>query len=173
MSAALPEKVEALRAVATRREYQGRIALRQLPRLCEALANAEGQVEYRFEFGRDEFRIAYLDLELTGELPLVCQRTLEPFAWPLRLSQRMGLIQRESDEAGLPEGYEALLLMDGELALADVIQDEVLLALPLIPSKPGSDEHSEWIDDADAATETVTDNPFAALAGFKVKPDKT
>ena len=167
MSAALPEKVDALRAATTRREYEGRVALRQLPRLCEALAAAHGEIEYRMSFGRDEFRIAYVDLELSGDLPLVCQRTLEVFAWPLRLSQRMGLIQRESEEAGLPEGYEPLLLIDGEIAPADVFQDEALLALPLIPSKPGSEAHSEWIDDVPETSETVPDNPFAALAGLK------
>jgi len=167
MSAALPEKVDALRAVTSRREYEGRVALRQLPRLCEALASADGEIAYRMQFGRDELRIAYLDLELVGELPLVCQRTLEQFAWPLRLSQRMGLIRRESEESGLPEGYEPLLLTDGEIALADVIQDEALLVLPLIPSKPGSEAHSEWIDEVTDTTETVPENPFAALAGLK------
>lgn len=167
MSAALQEKVDALRAATTRREYDGRIALRQLPRLCEALAGVESEIEYRMSFGRDEFRIAYLDLELVGDLPLVCQRTLEQFAWPLRLSQRMGLIQRESDEDGLPEGYEPLLLVAGEIVPADVIQDEALLVLPLIPSKPGSEAHSEWVDEVAEETETVPDSPFAALAGFR------
>ena len=130
-----------------------------------------GDLEYRMSFGRDELRVAYLDLELVGELPLVCQRTLEVFEWPLRLSQRMGLMQRESEEAGLPEGYEPLLLIDGEITLADVIQDETLLVLPLIPSKPGSEAHSEWIDDhvviGNEKSETVPDNPFAVLAGLK------
>lgn len=167
MSAALPEKVDALRAVTSRREYEGRVALRQLPRLCEALASTDGELRYRMIFGRDELRIAYLDLELDGELPLVCQRTLEAFAWPLRLSQRMGLIRNESEEAGLPEGYEPLLLDDGEIAPAEVMQDEALLVLPLIPSKPGSEALAEWIDEAEDLTETVPGNPFAALAGLK------
>ncbi len=167
MSAALPERVDALRAVTTRREYVGRVTLAQLPRLCEALASADGVIEYRMTFGRDEFRIAYLDLELSGDLPLVCQRTLEQFPWPLCLSQRMALVQRESDEAGLPEGYEPLLLDEGGLVPADVIQDEALLVLPLIPSMPGSEAHGEWIDDVPESTETVSDSPFAALSGLK------
>ena len=167
MSAALPEKVDALRAVTTRREYEGRVKLRQLPRLSQALANAEGDIGYRFDFGRDELGIAYLDLELAGELPLVCQRTLETFAWPLRLSQRLGLLRSEVEEAGLPAEYEPLLLIDGEIVPADVIQDEALLALPLIASSPGSEAHAEWIDDDAEESQSVPDSPFAALAGLK------
>ncbi len=167
MSAALPEKVDALRAAATRREYEGRVKLRQLPRLSQALANADGDLDFRLGFGRDELGIAYLDLELAGDLPLVCQRTLEIFSWPLRLSQRLGLLKTEGEEAGLPAEYEPLLLVDGEIAPADVIQDEALLALPLIPSRPGSEAHAEWIDEVPEETQSVPDNPFAALAGLK------
>ncbi len=188
MSAALPEKVDATRAVSVGRRFEGSVALRQLPRLGDALAGTEGVIDYRIEFGRDALGIAYLDLKLTGELPLVCQRTLEIFGWPLRLSQRLGLVRRESDEASLPEGYEALLLVDGQVEPLEVVQDEALLALPLIPARPGTEERSEWIDDAPvdagsvealegeagkAVSEHVVSHPFAALAGLRPRQNRT
>jgi len=167
MSAALPEKVDALRAVTARREYRGRTTVRSLSRLRESLASHEGDIDYRLSFGRDDLGIAYLDLELVGQLRLVCQRTLEPFDWPLRLSQRMGLIRDETGESALPEGYEPLMHRDGEIFPAEVIEDEVLLALPLIPVSPGSESAGEWMDPEEEIIETTAPNPFAALARLR------
>ena len=167
MSAALPEKVDALRAVTARREYQGSITVRSLLRLRESLESHEGDIDYRLSFGRDVLGISYLDLDLVGQLRLVCQRTLEPFDWPLRLSQRMGLIRDETGESALPEGYEPLMHREGEIFPHAVIEDEVLLALPLIPVSPGSEAAGEWMDPEDEIVETTTPNPFAALARLK------
>ena len=55
-------------------------------------------------------------------------------------------IEDESEEAALPQGYEPLLIADGQVNLADVIEDELILALPVVPLKPG--EPLEWHDDA-------------------------
>ena len=71
-------------------------------------------------------------------LPLVCQRTLEVYRQPVHVEQRLGLIGHESDEAALPPGYEALLIVDGQLHPAEVIEDELILALPVVPLKPGA-----------------------------------
>lgn len=171
MSAALPEKVDAARAVATRREYSGSVPLKSLPRLCGALAASDGSLAYRIGFDRDALGISFLALEIEGDLPLICQRTLEPFGWPLHLVQRLGLVRSEHEEAGLTEDYEALLLEDGEVDLADVIQDEALLAIPLIPLSPGSESQAEWIDPGQPDEDEVV-SPFAALASLKQKQNR-
>ena len=54
-------------------------------------------------------------------------------------------IEDESEEAALPPGYEPLLIADGQVNLADVIEDELILALPVVPLKPG--EPLEWHDE--------------------------
>ncbi len=154
--------------ISARRSFNGSLSVAQLPRLCEALAAPDGTIAYDIEFDRDELGIAYLGLRAQAELTLTCQRTLEPFAWTVRIDTRLGLIVREEDEAGLPAGYEPLLLESAELRPAEVIEDELLLALPLIPVKPGLEESDHtWSTDPEQTEEPQRPNPFAALSSLK------
>jgi uncharacterized protein len=155
--------------VSARRSFNATLPLAQLTRLVEALAAPEGVVAYDIEFGRDDLGSAFLAIRAQTEVTLVCQRTLGPFAMPLAIDTRLGLITREEDEAGLPPGYEPLLLESAELRPAQVIEDELLLALPLIPVKPGLEE-SDLIWSTDPEQVQVQEerpNPFAALSSLK------
>ncbi|HEY0229896.1 MAG TPA: YceD family protein [Dokdonella sp.] len=166
MSAALPDRVDVARQVQAQRTFDGSLPLASMQRLRGSLANTEGEARYSLEFGRDSLGIAYLALRVEAALPLVCQRTLETFAYRVALDQRLGLIASEGEEAALPEGYEPLLVPDGQLDLADVIEDELILALPVVPLKPGAP--LEWKDgpvDEDAGEQRP--NPFAVLGSLK------
>jgi len=169
MSVTLPESVDAWRMVSARRSFEGSLPVAALPRLCSALAGSEGSVDYRLDFGRDTLGTDYVDVHAQASLTLVCQRTLEPFALPVAVDNRLGLIRREQDEAGLPPGCEPLLVAeDGRLAPADVIEDELLLALPLVPMNPDSslpDAVAGHGEDDEAVAKQ--DNPFAVLRELK------
>lgn len=56
---------------------------------------------------------------------------------PLQLSIAadfsLGLIHDEAEAAHLPEHYEPLVALQGNLPMADWIEDELILALPLVP----------------------------------------
>ena len=166
MSAELPETLDAWRMVAARREFEGRVPLSSMPRLREALVDAEGEVAFALEFDRDAMRIPYVELRIDAGLPLQCQRSLQRFLLPVRVVQRLGLVGEEADEAALPEGYEALVLPeDGALRPLELIEDELILAVPMVPVKPGSESvERDW---PVSAEEEVRANPFAGLAALK------
>jgi uncharacterized protein len=166
MSAALPTRVDVARQVQARRMYAGTLPLAALRRLRGSLAADDGDVRYTIEFGKDALGISFLALHAEAGLPLLCQRTLEPFVHAVAIDQRLGLIAEESEEAALPAGYEPLLVAGGELNLAEVIEDELILALPVVPLKPGAP--LEWIDRVSgAAPDNARPNPFAALETLK------
>ncbi len=165
MSAALPDRVDVARQVQARRIYEGTLPLAAMPRLRGALATTEGEVRYHLEFGKDGLGVSYLGLRAEVGLPLVCQRTLEVFVLPVSLDERLGLIADERDEAALPPGYEPLLVEDGVIDLAAVIEDELILAVPVVPTKPGAP--LEWQDAVDEESVEKPANPFAVLAGLK------
>lgn len=167
MSTDVPEILDALRMVAARRGFEGRLPLSSMPRLREALADAEGDdVAFSLDFDRDAMQVPYVELRIDAGLPLVCQRTLQRFVLPVALVQRLGLIRDEADEAGLPEGYEVLLLAeDGALRPAELVEDELILAVPVVPVKPGSESvERDW---PVTTEEEVRANPFAALVALK------
>lgn len=171
MSANLPETLDAWRMVAARRGVEGVVPLASLERLLGSLLDAEGDVRFALQFDRDALQVPYVELQVDAGLPLECQRSLERFVLPVRLVQRLGLIRDESEEAALPPGYEPLLVpADGMLRTLELVEDELILAVPVVPFAPGSEEVTrEWpADEAD----TQRTNPFAAaLASLKQTPN--
>lgn len=153
--------------VAARRRFDGRIPLAQMERLRGSLVDAEGECVYSLEFGRDDvLGVAYAELSVDVELPLQCQRSLQRFLLPVSATQRLGLIRDEAEEAALPPDYEPLLVPeDGMLRAADLVEDELVLAVPVVPVAPGSEAvESEW---APTEQELGKASPFAALAALK------
>lgn len=168
----VPETLDAWRQVTARRGFDGRVPLASLPRLASLLAQPEGDAVFSLEFDRDSLGVAYVEVKVEAQLPLICQRTLERFMLPVHVDQRMGLIRSEAEEAALPPGYEALLVEpSGELVSLDVIEDELILAIPVVPVMPGTDVVERGWKPSGGAVEAEKPNPFAALAALKSRPD--
>ena len=162
----VPEAVDAWRMVAARREFEGRIPLATMVRLRDSLLQPEGDARYVLAFGIDALKVPFAELRIEAELPLECQSSLQRFLLPVQLVQRLGLIRDEADEAALPPEYEALLVeADGMLKPAELVEDELILALPVVPVSP--DAEAVERDFAPTAEETAQASPFAALSGWK------
>jgi uncharacterized protein len=156
--------------VSARRSFQGSLPIAAMPRLCEVLADDAGLATYELDFGRDDYGTAYVDVRVQAPLWLVCQRTLEPFVMPVAVDSRLGLIRSEREESALPAGFEPLLIAeDDKLNPIDVIEDELLLALPLVPVNPDSELPEEVTRPPaeDVPAEERPDNPFAVLRELK------
>lgn len=164
----VPETVDAWRMVASRRGIEARVPLGQLSRLRDILLDVDGEVDFTLDFGRDELQVPYAELHVRTGLPLQCQRSMERFVLPVDLVQRLGLVRSEAEEAALPPGYEALEVpADGLVVPLDIIEDELILAVPVIPVKPGSEAvERDW---PAPAAEQERANPFAALSALKNK----
>lgn len=172
----------------------------QLPRVVAALdehwAAARGEravavarwpAAYRLTFGRDErgMRVVIGEASLTVALP--CQRCLEAVEIVLECRSSLALIESETQAESLPDDLDPLVVGPEELLRPlDVVEDELLLALPLVPRHPegrcaqataypdpgslqdcgpgiGGGDTAPDNDPADAPRP----NPFAALAALK------
>ncbi|HET7267004.1 MAG TPA: YceD family protein [Oleiagrimonas sp.] len=171
MSMTLPETVDAWRMVSARRSFQGTLPVAAFKRLREVLADDVGTVQYTLDFDRGELGTAMLVVHAEASLTLICQRSLEPFALPVTVDSQLGLIRSEREEAGLPPGFEPLMVTDDQVQPAAVIEDELLLAVPLVPVSPQSEWPEEGLESEapDAPPETEQDNPFAVLRELKRK----
>jgi uncharacterized protein len=163
----VPEVLDAWRMVAARRSFEGTLPLSSMLRLRDALCDdpfkdGEGTVSFALEFDRDSLQVPYVELRIDAALPLECQRSLQRFLHPVTLVQRLGLIRDEADEAGLPEGYEPLLMPDdGMLRPAELVEDELILAVPVVPAMPGTQSmEADW---PVREEERAQANPFASL----------
>lgn len=164
MSATLPVVVDVWRMVAAKRYFEGTLPLAAFPRLRSSLTDAEGECRFSLEFGRDTMNQAFVEVRAEAELPLLCQRTLERYLQPVKVVQQLGLIDSEAQEDALPEGMEPLLVAENaEIRPVDLVEDELILALPVVPINPESSlPDAVWPHDEDEKP-----NPFSALAALK------
>lgn len=165
----LPVHIDPIRMAETRRLFQGEVALAEMPRLVEALQDSEGSVSVALEFGVDEEGIRVMRGRIEAEVTLLCQRCLEPMRQRIDNEFALGLVRSETEADELPSYYEPLLLDGKPLFLRDVIEDEMLLALPIVPRHP-AEACEARLQAGEAETEQEGDkrsNPFASLAELK------
>lgn len=150
--------------VSARRYFEGMFPLTAFARLRDSLVDAEGECRFSLEFGRDAMNQAFVEVRAEADLPLQCQRTLERYLHPVEVVQRLGLITSEAQEAALPEEMEPLLVPEsGELRGIDLVEDELILALPVVPINPDSSlPDTIW-----PLEEEQKPNPFTVLSALK------
>jgi len=144
---------------------EGTVKPGELERLEDALANGEGELHYRITAGLDPQRRKVVSCIIKGFVFLTCQASLEAFRYEICVDDRLVLVDEESqlppvDEESDTEDY---LVADEPLDIRDLVEDAVLLALPMIPRKPGLDEAKA----GGAHDEAAKRSPFAVLEGLK------
>jgi len=164
---------------ASRACLEGDIHPAALPRVAALLAgDAEGRLalRLRFEDGPESRRV--ISLHLGGMLQLVCQRCLGPVPWPVEIEARLTAVPDEAAAEALAEPFDSVLLdADGALRVHEMVEDEVLAAMPLAPLHDGQGEcrpgHGRVPGQAaghEAAGETT--RPFAGLRALQAEAAK-
>ena len=130
----LPARITPWQLAAEDGRLTGDLALDNLPRLMAIVNQAGGVVSIDLAAGKDAQGLPFIVGRLQTEVELTCQRCLGPLQWPLDVAVRLALVHAEAEADRLPDDYEPLLApADGAMAVADLVEDELLLALPQIP----------------------------------------
>lgn len=113
----------------------GAVAVASLSRVAESLAGNDGELDCEISGTHSADGHPELCLQVEGELQLRCQRCLEAMPFPLHIERRLRLMapgaQWPDDELE-EEDFDAIEASK-ELAVGSLIEDEVLLALPIAP----------------------------------------
>ncbi|MFU8831526.1 MAG: YceD family protein [Wenzhouxiangella sp.] len=161
MSRDFPDWVHPDKAAASRREFIGTVAVDRLPRLAGlVVADETTEISFRLAFGYDELDQIRVEVEVSGRVPMQCQRTLRTFDQEIESASVVGIVSSEDEAAELPEDYDPQIFPDKRVPLLDLIEEEVLLSLPLVPVCPESSR---------IGAEPVADThrPFEALAALR------
>ncbi|KAF1071640.1 MAG: Large ribosomal RNA subunit accumulation protein YceD [Pseudomonas citronellolis] len=146
-----------------------------MPRVCEQLTTSDGEVHAKFSFFRDEQKLAVMHIELDAQVSMVCQRCLEPATFQVGGEYDFAILWEGQSADGLPKGYDALEVGEDPLDLVSLVEDELLLALPIVPAHdPEECQHPAGFAAAPEPSEQVEDerpNPFSVLAQLKRDPN--
>ncbi|MCB1735915.1 MAG: DUF177 domain-containing protein [Gammaproteobacteria bacterium] len=136
-----------------------------------------GDVDVELEFGVDVGRIRFISGSVKTRVSMPCQRCLEPMSIDIDARVHLGIVIAEAQIDRLPTEYEPLLIGEDLIDPAVLVEDELLLALPLAPRHEPQDcpawekvsAGSEGGVTPSGATKSTRPNPFAVLASLKDK----
>ena len=145
------------------------IPVAELPRVSHELIGKDGEASGHVRFSR-QMGHAVADLEVSATPEVVCQRCMQPMRWPVKVKSRIALVSDYDAADRVPNGMEVFLVEADSVSVRDLVDEEVLLALPHVPRH---DEGSECAGskvalpgqetDAEDAAAAQVQKPFAQL----------
>lgn len=160
---------EARASIALEREsrFAGSLAVSQCARLRSlAAASADTAVQAELQLDRKS-GWPRLHGRIDTALMLECRRCGQVFAHDLHLALDLRLVFSEAEERAALAGVDPLLVEDDRLPLRQIVEDEVLLALPMLPRCESCencrDGAAPVAQSPEQGAPAPRENPFAAL----------
>jgi uncharacterized protein len=144
------------------------IPLAELPRVAHELVGTDGDARGTVRFSR-QLGQAVADLQVKTDPEVVCQRCMQTMRWPVDVKSRIALVSDYDAADRVPEGLEVFLVEGDSVSVRDLVDEEVLLALPYVARHDDDSEcagremqdpgHEDGPDEAPADVQ----KPFAQL----------
>jgi uncharacterized protein len=152
------------------RQYQAKVAIEQLQRFSPMLIDTAGDVDVLLNLYVVPTGTYVLAGQLVCRATARCQRCLHGMVIPLHCDFQLALVATEEQAALIEQSYEPLVLDNGMVSLLQIVEDELILSMPVIVMHP---QQECAIDTKYQAKVSKTqDNPFAVLSSLK-KNNKT
>lgn len=154
----------------------GTLPLREMERLAELAQTEIGQIDVEFaaqgvmRTDAAGCEVIWLSVSAQTFVPLTCQRCLEPFETPVAFDRNFRFVATEAQAQAEDESAEEdLLVISRDFNLLELVEDELLLALPLVPMHLRCPKDLKLqVADPDFEDSSLPQvHPFAALAKLK------
>lgn len=129
----LPATIDPIQLAERGAHLTGTLPLRNMPRLAQGSLEGSGDVSVDLAFEREEGQQVFI-MHGTLRVPLrvTCQRCLEAMDLVLETAPWLVLL-KSAERLEQQEGDADILVADKPLPLSSVVEEELLLALPMVP----------------------------------------
>lgn len=166
----IPQRISPDRLADQQVCYTETLKLSQFKQLITLLLKQDDNtpIDVQMQFDRDQNNRIIIHLQVKTALLLTCQSSLKNYTESFEINTLLTPITHDSEAELLPDNYDPILLEDRQLDLFNMIEEELILALPMIPKKSNhsdcvqADNSIEYRDfqGSDQANHT---NPFKGL----------
>lgn len=160
----LPNFIDAKRFTLQDCHLKGTVDLAEMSRLHDSLYNQDGIVEIDWHFTTDEQHRSIITGNIQTTVNVLCQRCLQVMSLPIETKVALIILNNEDQE--VPQNYEALILTNPEISLYNMIEDELLLALPIVSYHESCSSNEYTIKKADQ--DDLKENPFKILENLNL-----
>ena len=167
--APIPERVDHRKLAKQAGLIEGTLPIQCFHRLGEMLVVREGQVYLRLEFSRGDFGSTRVEGSVSTEVCTICQNCMQQFWGKISCDVALLVVSDESKLELLTENEDAIVASNKVISVVELIEDELLLAMPMIPRHeegqcPEADYEPEVIVLQEVQAVQTTYRPFADLA---------
>ena len=173
MSGGLPIQIDPLDLAKNQIHLRDAYGISEMPRLAEYSPSDQALIQVDLHFRPEGDTGAKLSGEITTELKLRCERCLGSLMLPLTIrpviffeasavdsSDKQSVGEEESD-------LRDIIALDGPVDLKDLVEEEILLAIPMIPKHDSEECNAgKLLQQKNDVTQRAT-NPFSKLAELK------
>lgn len=165
----LPQTIDPVRLARAGATLKGTMEISHMERLGPLLNPPYGTVEFELDFSKDDEGCSLVHGGAFARVSMTCQRCFEPVSIDLQPRTNLMVVTSEEAARDVPEDFEPLLFCGENLLLAEVIEDELLLALPLAPLHNNEQCHAaDSHSDSPEREDENGNNPFAVLKNLEL-----
>jgi len=173
LSGKLPKTFDPRKLARQGSQFEGTLALKQFEQLAASIADDQGEVSVFLHFYMSEDHRVVLEGRVETDLKMICQRCLDIADMPVCTEFNLMGVWTDEQAKSLPEGFEPLMLSEEPMALIPLLEEELLLSLPIVAYHPPEvcqvqqsfTTNPEGADASEAEEERR--NPFSVLASLK------
>jgi uncharacterized protein len=173
----LARRIDYRRSALDGARHTGVLSLVELPRTRGVVsADSGAPVTVVLDFQEDAQRRVVMTGRVDTTLVLACQRCLEPVEQTMALDVAGIVVATDAAAAAVPRAWEPVMAEGETLDLHGLIDDELLLALPMTVQCDRPACRAAYASEQEAAEQTSArdkPNPFAALKSLKRDDDES
>lgn len=148
----------------------GSIRAEDLSILVDAVDEVESaEADLHFYISDDSHMV--VEGKVCGRVVMQCQRCLQPMpVTELQANVKVAVVRTEEDAAALPKSLDPWVVPDDEADLIALVQEELLLSLPVVAYHAEACVDKSWYSSGDFAEVVVEEkkpNPFSVLGVLK------
>ncbi len=152
-------------------KQEGRVKISDLERLSSMCTNLSDELVWSVGGELSESGYPQIELKVKGKLNLICQRCLDAFSFDLDSQAFIILADSEEKADEIEDGLALddpteVIVKEAEMDILVLVEDEVLLSIPLSP------RHEVCPNEDNRIVTAKKESPFAVLKNLKTGNNK-
>jgi len=165
LNKSLPDQLKLFNFAKKEISLSGLYQISDFPRIIEIASNKKDNVRVELSFYLKNNKTPCVEGIIELDIVLTCQRCLDDLSIALKVNFNLAFVRHNQESEELDSHYEIYVIEDEELATHDLISDEILLSIPMVPT-----HDYDCINEINEQeiVEEKSENPFAILKKIKI-----
>ena len=164
LSKGLPHQLKLFNFAKKEISLSGLYQISDFPRISEIARNKKDNIKVDLSFYLKNNKMPCVDGIIELDIVLSCQRCLDDLSIALKVNFNLAFVKHDQQSEEFDSHYEIYVIEEEELATFDLISDEILLSIPMVPT-----HDYDCIKDINEQkiVEVKSENPFSILKKIK------